>query len=133
MNDQHTCRDPAPHRIRLQSVWDPPRSGVQAWRRHFGRPAGIEPGIRVTLVLEEPAVASLLLNGAALPLPATAGSRWTHDVTELLADRNELLLVPATGEEVGARQAANAHGRRPLPLTLGRVFLEILTPSRAEQ
>jgi hypothetical protein len=87
----------------------------------------------VTLVLEEPAVAAVMLNGTALPLPATAGFRWAHDVTELLADRNELLLVPATGEESGAREAANAHGRRPLPTMHGRVFLEILTPSQAEQ
>lgn len=133
MDDQRTCRDPAPHRIRLQSAWDPPGPGGHAWQRHFGRPAGIEPGIRVILVLEGPAVASLVLNGSPLPLPVTPGSSWTHDVTDVLAARNELLVVPAAGEEVDAREPVNAHGRRSLPLTLGRVFLEILTPSRAEQ
>lgn len=131
MNDHHNHAAPAPHQIRLQSVWDPPRFGGDAWRRQFGRPAGMEPGIRVILVVHEPAVASLSLNGMALPIPATAGSRWSQDVTELLRDRNELVLMPAT--TAATREPPNAHGRLSLPAVVGRVFLEILTPAGVDQ
>jgi hypothetical protein len=133
MSDQHTRHGPAPHRIRLQAVWDPPSPGGETWRRQFGRPAGIEPGIRVVLVVEEPAVMSLMLNGAALSLNPAAGSRWTHDVTDLLQDRNEMLLVPAADEPSRGWEVADAPGRVSLPVVVGRVSLEILTPPRADR
>ena len=133
MSDQHTRPAPVPHRIRLQSVWDPPIPGEKTWRRQFGRPAGIEPGFRVVLVVDEPAVMSLRLNGAALPVSPAAGSRWTHDVTDLLQDRNEMLLVPAGGEPSRGWEPPNAIGRVSLPVPVGRVSLEILTPPRADQ
>jgi hypothetical protein len=133
MNDHHNHAAPAPHQIRLQSVWDPPRFGGDAWRRQFGRPAGIEPGIRVILVVEEPAVALLTLNGVQLPIPARSASRWSQDVTDILVDRNELVLVPAATTAPAIREPPNAHGRLSLPATVGRVFLEILTPAGVDQ
>jgi hypothetical protein len=128
MNDQHNCDTPASHKIRLQSVWDPPLPGRDAWRRQFGRPAGIAPGVRVLLVVDSPAMVSLVLNGVALP--SAAGPCWQHEVTQLLADRNELVVVPAAPSSI--TEAANAHGRVPLPIAIGRVFLEILTPPQAD-
>lgn len=133
MDDQLICRDCTTHEIRLQAVWAPPRSRGQPWLRRFGRPAGIEPGIRVVLVIENAAVATLTLNGTALPQVTVAGSRWTYDVTNLLRDRNELLLMPAADELIVVGATANAHGRVSLPIIIGRVALEILTPSRAER
>jgi hypothetical protein len=129
MNDQHNRDTPAPHQIRLQSVWDPPLPGSDAWRRQFGRPAGISSGVRVLLAVDSPAMASLVLNGVTLP-PASE-ARWRHDVTDLLADRNELAVVPAVAARVS--EPANAHGRVSLPLEFGRVFLEILTPPQADR
>ena len=133
MNDHHTHAAPAPHQIRLQSVWDPPRFGGDAWRRQFGRPAGIEPGIRVLLVVVEPALAAVTLNDIALPVPASPGSRWSQDVTELLRDRNELVLMPAATTAAATSEPPNAHGRLSLPAPVGRVFLEILTPAGVDQ
>jgi hypothetical protein len=130
MNDQHNRDNPAPHQIRLQSVWDPPLPGSSdAWRRQFGRPAGIASGVRVLLAVDSPAMASLVLNGVALT--QAAGPRWRHDVTHLLADRNELAVVPAVAAH--ASEPANARGRVSLPLEFGRVSLEILTPPQADQ
>ena len=129
MNDHHNHAAPAPHQIRLQSVWDPPLPGSDAWRRQFGRPAGIGSGVRVLLAVDSPAMASLFLNGVALP-PASE-ARWRHDVTHLLVDRNELVVVPAVAPR--ANEPANAHGRVSLPVEFGRVFLEILTPPQADR
>ena len=89
--------------------------------------------MRVFLVIEDPAVAALVLNGAALPLSATAGVRWTLDVTTLLQDRNEMLLTPVAKDTSHASVAANVHSRVSLPVAVGRVSLEILTPPRSEQ
>lgn len=133
MNDHRNRNAPAPHQIRLQSVWDPPLSGSDAWRRQFGRPAGMEPGIRVILVVDEPAIASLSLNGVALPIPFGSGSRWSQDVTDFLVDRNELVLVPVCTAAAATREPLNAHGRLSLPATMGRVILEILTPHGVDQ
>ncbi len=79
------------------------------------------------LVVESPAMASLTLNGVSLP-PASEAC-WRHDVTALLVDRNEMVVVPA----FASGEAADAHGRVSLPITVGRVFLEILTPPHADQ
>lgn len=81
------------------------------------------------LGVDSPSVASLTLNGVSLR-PAPEG-RWSHDVTQLLADRNEIVVVPANA--VASSEPANAHGRVALPIEVGQIFLEILTPPRADQ
>lgn len=86
----------------------------------------------VLLVVEEPAIAAVTLNGVTLPVPTSPGGRWSQDVTELLRDRNELVLVPVTTAPA-TREPPNAHGRLSLPATVGRVFLEILTPAGVDQ
>jgi hypothetical protein len=133
MSDHRNHAALARHQIRLQSVWEPPVSGSAAWRRQFGRPPGREPGIRVFLTMVEPSVASLTLNAVPLPITVGSGSRWSQDVTELLVDRNELVLVPVATAVRMALEPPDAHGRLSLPATIGRVFLEILTPAGVDQ
>ena len=113
------------HRIRLQAAWQPPTHGAAGWIRSFGRPAGLEPGDRVWLVIERPAACTAEFNGVVVP-PVTAdpGGAWRHEITRLLADRNELRLVPETGMPDGAA-LPTAHGRRPLPDGFGAVAIEI--------
>jgi hypothetical protein len=114
------------HVINLSTAWQPPGDGSRAWVRRFGRPAGIESGDRVWLVLDGGEGASLVLNGMGL---AAAGGR--HDVTALLEPRNELLLVPTTSEPAIATPVdapgpvALPDGRRPLDPRFGRLRLEI--------
>ncbi|MFM8705029.1 MAG: hypothetical protein ACKOHG_14400 [Planctomycetia bacterium] len=117
------------HSIHLGAAWETPApsaDGGTEWKRRFGRPAGIEPGDRVLLVVSQAEVAAVVtLNAVTLPpLPAGAG-RWTHDVTPLLRDRNELVL--AMTEPVPAVANDAAHGRGPLPAACGRVALEIVS------
>jgi len=128
------------HRINLSTAWQPPATGGAAWVRRFGRPDGLEPADRVWLVHDGGQGAELILNGAPLP----AGGR--HDVTTILGNRNELLVVPAVvpavvrpaGGTVGVGGSLSAtdwaavigqpaHGRRPLDPRLGRLHLEIVT------
>ena len=85
------------HEIHLGPAWEPPvpsAGGRAHWIRRFGRPAGLEAGDRVLLVVTQSAVvAELVLNAVPLP-PLPAGSaRWTYDVTPLLRDRNELVFA----------------------------------------
>jgi hypothetical protein len=122
-----------PHEIRLSAAWEPPASGGGGWLRRFGRPAGIGPGVRVTLVVERGAAASVSLNGFSLPRPVPESSRWAWDVTGLLAGRNVLQIDPLpTGAEAIA-VSLDRHGRAPLPDAIGCVRLEILTPTRIER
>lgn len=115
------------HTIRLNSVWEPPRSGETAWLRSFGRPSGIAVEDRVMLVVERPAADAFALNGAALPRPVAGVARWEHDITSLLLERNLLALEPESGAEAGHDHAVDAHGRVALPRRFGSVVLEILT------
>lgn len=113
------------HRIRLQAAWRPPAAGDTAWIRSFGRPAGLEPGDRVWLVIERPAVRTIELNGAGLPpVAADPGGAWRHEITGALAGRNELRLVAESGVPDGD-VPADARDRRPLPDGIGAVTLEI--------
>jgi len=114
-----------PHPINLSTAWEPPDPAADraAWTRHFGLPAGIEPGVRVRLVVEASAGCEVVFAGESLATLA-AGEVCRHDVTGRLGPRNELVLLPRDGRpsEVGSRLG---HGRLPLPATLGRVRLEI--------
>lgn len=113
------------HRIRLQAAWHSPAPGSTGWTRSFGRPAGLGPGDRVWLVIERPAASMLELNGVELPrVAADPAGTWRHEITRLLADRNELRIVPETGVPDSAA-LPGAHGRRPLPDGLGAVVIEI--------
>lgn len=118
------------HTIRLGNAWERPIAGAgggRRWRRRFGRPGGLVAGDRVLLVIEgAERSAAAALNGVALPAVAPA-AHWACDVTDLLADRNELVLDLGTtveaGDELGdARDAA----RLPLPAAAGTVRLEIV-------
>lgn len=119
--------DHQPHTIRLDSVWTPPCAGGAEWVRHFGRPSGIDPGMRVVLVIESPAVSAIALNHTPLPAPAPGVDRWAHDITALLAARNELSLMPSTAPVDDLLDKVAGHGRAPLPAGCGSVTLQILT------
>lgn len=123
------------HAIHLGNAWDrdaaPERTPPFAWRRRFGRPAGLGPGDRVFLVVERSAVsAAATLNGHALAPIAAATPRWTSDVTALLLDRNDLVVAaaaPAAALAGGAIAAhGGPHGREPLPAAFGAVGLAIV-------
>ena len=108
------------HAINLAGAWE--RAG-DAWRRSFGRPTGVEAGAAVRLVFTAPAHASVTLNGVALPALRGDTPSWSHDVTTLLGERNELVLSAEAlpGADMGAV------GRVSLPNELGRPALEIVS------
>lgn len=126
------------HSIGLGAAWEPPASaeadGRLLWKRRFGRPRGLEPADLVLLVFMLPAVATeVVLNGAPLPaLPPGAG-RWSHDITPLLRERNELCLVVAAsaGGGMPQGQGQRPRGRCQLPAVVGVVALEIVTADDA--
>lgn len=113
------------HAIRLQAAWEPPTGSDAPWIRRFGRPAGLESGQQVWLVVVGAQVrAAAVLNGVALA-PIEAGqSRWAQDITPLLHDRNVLELLIHPG---GAGCAAVAGAwRQSVPSAYGYVGLEIV-------
>lgn len=112
------------HEINLCSAWLPPdpASGRAAWLRRFGRPAGIEPGDRVWLVIESAVGGEARLGGEPLP-PVPAGTVRRYDVTSMLGERNELTL--AMGVTAAIVAVVAKHGRCELPAAIGRVSLEI--------
>lgn len=114
------------HRIRLGNAWEPPSPSHPVWRRRFGRPSGVVAGDRVLLVLDRrpgpTAGLQLRLNGAALPPLLPGPGRWEHDVTLLLAARNELVVEPLAPPPAG-----EADGRAALPEAYGRVSIEIVS------
>lgn len=118
------------HRINLSTAWRPPAEPGGAWVRRFGRPAGLEAGDRVWLVAAGVGMASLECNGVGLPARGGAAAERRHDITPLLSQRNELVLVPAPGASpsgdgrLGGPLAAGDH--RPLEPRLGRLHLEIV-------
>jgi len=137
-----------PHTIRLQAAWEPPElfaahtpaDSGPLWRRRFGRPTGLEDGLRVLLVVEAPPPVpgqspsdpglprALVLNGTPLARPADGGRGWITDITPLLAPRNELLLTPAAARwpPGSSPLATNLQGRCDLPVECGRVSLQIV-------
>jgi putative YhdH/YhfP family quinone oxidoreductase len=111
------------HSINLAAAWEP-QDGGAAWRRNFGRPSGLQPGGRVRLVVAAPGDAAIAVNGAALPPLCSGRARWSHDVTDLLEERNVLTVtVAASSSREGSR------GRTALPEGLGRPALEIVSLS----
>jgi len=130
------------HVIHLGAAWEPPdpaADGGVVWTRRFGRPTGLGPDDRVVLVIERSAIvrsaiaAELAVNTVRLPPLAAGVERWSHDVTSLLRDRNELVLVlsAAADGDANGDTARASHGRCPLPATLGTVALEILPAASA--
>lgn len=116
------------HAIHLGTAWEPPVAGAPAWVRHFGRPAGVEPGDRLLIVCEQPeslaAWRAATLNGHGLawsePLPGV----FESDVSGLLEARNRLV-VPATAEASGDERPSG--GREPLPTAWGRLSLVVVS------
>ncbi len=87
-----------PHVIRLHSAWQlvaskPSGKSVQTLMRSFGRPTGVTAGESVWLVLD-PALlgAEAACNGRVLSSLGQAAAPLEFDITDLLADRNELRL-----------------------------------------
>ena len=113
------------HAIRLQAAWEPPARAGAPWIRRFGRPAGVDPGQRVWLVVAGAQIqAAVALNGAPLPAIAADRPRWEHDITPLLRDRNVLeLLIP---QGAAALFDAGAVPRQPAPAACGNVAIEIV-------
>ncbi|MEI6257056.1 MAG: hypothetical protein WCQ77_10480 [Planctomycetota bacterium] len=114
---------PSIHSIRLGAAWESPSPAI--WRRRFGRPAGLEAGDLVVLVVSQPFVAvEITVNDARLP-PLEAGAPgWSCDITPLLLDRNELVIV--LSQKAGHWAARDRHGRSELPVAIGIVTLEIV-------
>jgi len=128
MHDHH-------HEIQLGSAWEPPApasaDGWVVWTRRFGRPAGLEPGDRVLLVVRQPAAsAEMAVNSAHLPQLSGGARRWVEDITPLLLDRNELRITVAAASVIEHAPASGPHGRGPLPSAIGIVALEIVAAER---
>jgi hypothetical protein len=118
------------HAINLTNAWETESGGAAAgtaWVRRFGRPTALAAGDAVWLVIDGPAACTLTLNGVRLP-ECRAGAAWRAEITPLLQDRNLLVLVPQGSGPAGAA----VPGRLPLPVPLGRVWLEIVPAGEAE-
>lgn len=118
------------HQINLSTAWQPPSGAAGAWVRRFGRPAGLEAGDRVWLVVTGAGAAHLELNRVPLDVVDTGNSCARHDITPLLGERNELVLMPSgePAEPGGDRPAGppSARGHRPLDPRHGTLHLEII-------
>ncbi len=118
------------HQINLSTAWQPPSGAAGAWVRRFGRPAGLEAGDRVWLVVTGAGAAGLELNRVPLAVAGAANSCSRHDITPLLGERNELVLMPSgePAEPGGDRPAGPppARGHRPLDPRHGTLHLEII-------
>ncbi|MEI6506072.1 MAG: hypothetical protein WCO90_09370 [Planctomycetota bacterium] len=116
------------HAIQLGNAWEPLAADGR-WLRRFGRPTGIGPGDAVVFVVDGEASGvpwrRLLLNGVELSFAAAAGGRHECEITTLLRDRNELLVVP---EAVAPAAGDAPRGRLRFPKEWGRIFIEIVTP-----
>jgi len=128
MHDHH-------HEIQLGAAWEPPApasaDGWVVWTRRFGRPAGLEPGDRVLLVVRQPvASAGMAVNTVNLPPLSGGAGRWVEDITPLLLDRNELRITVAAASVIEHAPASGPHGRGPLPSAIGIVALEIVAAER---
>ncbi len=111
------------HAINLSTAWCLPPRAAGVWVRRFGRPAGIEPGDEVWLVVASASGCGLLLNGQ--PLPSVGpGGELRHEVTRLLQPRNELALAPCDAIVAETPEVAR-NGRCPLPDAIASVRLEI--------
>lgn len=93
------------HVINLASAWEPPPPGEASWTRRFGRPTGVQAGDRLLLVcaagFRSEVWRQATLNGLPLTWRDTAPNGLECDVTDLLGDRNTLV-VPAGSAGTGA-------------------------------
>lgn len=93
-----------PHVIRLREPWDrEPRSGGGTrYRRFFNLPTGLTPTTVVHIVCAgSTAATTAWLNDVALGDHAAEEPAWSHEVTENLLSRNELVIdvaAPAVAE-----------------------------------
>jgi len=108
------------HTINLAGAWE---WSKRVWCRQFGRPSGLEPGDSIRLVFAMPGNATVMLNGASLPALGGDAPRWSHDVTALLRDRNELTLAA----DVPPGADSGVFGRVALPEQFGHPALEIVS------
>jgi len=122
---------PSRHVIHLGDAWEPPVAAGDRNRfvRRFGRPSGLESGNRVLLVVSDPAVsASVVVNETPLPDVVGGAVRWEYDITPLLRERNELVLLIGMDSDADARMpgAPGTSGRLRLPAASGAVTIEIV-------
>jgi hypothetical protein len=91
-----------PHRIRLRGPWrSEPSAGVTRRGRRFGYPGRIDADERVWLTVGGAAGrVAVSLNGQALG-SHDGGGPFEHEVTRLLAARNEVVLEVEGGGDVG--------------------------------
>lgn len=117
------------HAIHLGNAWEPAAADGR-WLRRFGMPSGTVAGDRVVLVLERDVAGvpwrRLLLNDVEVTLTGAGVEAGRHecDVTTLLRDRNELVVVP---DAAIAGVPDGPPGRRRFPEAWGRVSVEIVT------
>lgn len=116
------------HAIHLGTAWNPPDHGSPAWRRWFGRPAGIEPGNRLLLVCTGVRASDpwrhTALNGMPLVWRATGEATLECDVTGMLIARNELVV---SGGDTSALVATPIGARADLPEAWGRLSLVVVS------
>ncbi len=121
------------HRISLNAVWERITQGEATdacWRRRFGNPSGIGPRHQVSFLIESNRVPRrVVLNNFDLSLLSCGPGVWRQDVTLLLRERNELMVVPSglnMGENQGTVQEKfKKQSRQDLPAEVGQIFLEI--------
>ncbi len=91
------------HTIRLGSPWDV--TAVEGGKRHarkFGRPRTLEVNERVWLVCEQvPGAAEVRVNGVVVA-QLNASAALAFDITPMLQPRNEVVIVAASAEPLGA-------------------------------
>jgi len=155
---------PYPHTIRLRGPWEfevaesasastSPRSGkaklpcdwsetlgrefrgLVRYRRRFNRPSGLDPHERVWLIVEGvDAFGSATLNGRALGEVRGYALPASFDVTDLLAQGNELLLDVELPPELSGEPAPLRPGREDLAGgPIGEVRLEIRAGASIER
>ena len=117
------------HAIHLGTAWEPPTAEAMRWLRCFGRPTGIEPGDRVVLVCQGAARSAAwqdaTLNDGRLGWHAAADGGLECDVTDLLAERN-LLVVPVSDPQDGVADRGRG-ARATLPAAWGRLSMVVVS------
>lgn len=121
------------HRISLNAVWERITQGEATdacWRRRFGNPSGIGPRHRVSFLIESNRVPRrVVLNNSDVRLLSCGPGVWSQDVTLLLRERNELIVIPSGSNMVESQgtlqETTKKQSRQDLPSEVGKIFLEI--------